>query len=664
MTAPPNEESVTSMLPTVEAAKQLADRGFHVFALDHPTHPRCIGLHGPGNPCDKQRGKHPVTKWGTASSWWPWFATNTHTAIDTTWETNGGYCNIGISCGPNNLVVIDEDKYGELERWCVTYGIELPDTYTITTGRGHHYVFSWDHTVQRISDSDKAFEGFKINVRADGGYIVGEGSQHANGATYTGNGLPVVPLPEQVAAIFLAGTQDNHQAAETHGGAAEFLTPSRDPNTTKIVDGQRHNQLVKYAGRLRHLGLDHAEALPVYRQRWLLCEQPEGLIPEAQFHSPTCRHPVTWEEAQAKLASVYNSYPPGEDAETPTPSKTSRRVLQWRTAADVTDGVPEWAWEYDGHGAMMRNTLALFAGRPEAGKSTAARWFAAGYTNGTIAGCFEGKRQHVAYIAAEESIEYMVKPSLRAVGADMSRVHFPHIEMDGQQVQMLSSRDEDIITDGLIALGITVVVIDPIMAGISGQVDINRNNEVRLAVQPWARIADRINGLGLGIVHLKKAPGGDVVAAINGSSAFGEIARAIIAFAPDGESDDGTHIMSQVKNSAGPGKPSITYTIENTRVETDGGTAYVGRFVMGDRADRTVSDVLSQSAARAKMGPRMLEVLAACTAAPASIPITPRYIADVVPDLTSKDAAKYLSRAVKHELLVQRMRGVYGLPGS
>ncbi len=659
MTIPSTEKANTHMLSTRDIAHRLHENGFHPFPLDHPHHRECIGSHTKIK-CDGTRGKHPRVAW-TA-----WAIAATPPMIDMQWAKCGGILNIGVSCGPAGLVVLDEDQPGELQRWCDAYGIELPATYTVTTGRGQHFYFAWDHSVQPITNRETAMTGFKIDVRGHGGMVVAEGSTHASGAVYTGNGLPVAPLPKQVAAILLA----EHAAAQPNtnmNNPENFFDEKHDPNTTKIAMGERHNALVAYAGRLRSKGMDWAEAEHLFKQRWLLCEQPEGKIPEALHHSPDCPYPVTWPEALEKLTDIYGRYPAGEP-EAVGNSHTSdgasaNRILMWRSGTDVKDGVPEWAWEYDGQGAMMRNTLALLAGRPEAGKSTAARWFAAGYTKGTIPGCFEDEPQDVAYIAAEESLEYMVKPSLRAVGADMERIHFPHVEMNGEQVQLLSSQDEDIITEGLIARGITVVVIDPIMAGISGEVDINRNNEVRLAVQPWARIADRINGLCIGIVHLKKAPGGDVVAAINGSSAFGEIARAIIAFAPDDESEDGAHIMSQVKNSNGPGKPSISYTIEDTIVETDGGTAHVGRFVMGERSDRTVSDVLSQTTTKAKLGTRMIEVLTAVATAPPHIPVTPQYISDTLTDMSAKDAAKYLARAVKHDLLVKRTRGVYGLPG-
>jgi RecA-family ATPase len=221
------------------------------------------------------------------------------------------------------------------------------------------------------------------------------------------------------------------------------------------------------------------------------------------------------------------------------------RQISWRTAAEIKDRRPQWAWEYEGYGRLMQDTLVLFAGRPDAGKSTAARFFAAGYTNGTIDGCFLGEPQNVAYIAAEESLEVMVKPSLRAVGADMTRIHFPEVQINGQQARLLSNVDEQALTADFLQRGITVVIVDPVMASIGSAVDINRNNETREFLEPWARMAEAINGLVIGIVHLVKAPGGDIVAAINGSSAFGEVARAIIAFARDPQPDDNECVLSQ-----------------------------------------------------------------------------------------------------------------------
>jgi hypothetical protein len=208
------------------------------------------------------------------------------------------------------------------------------------------------------------------------------------------------------------------------------------------------------------------------------------------------------------------------------------RQIEWTTADRIIDAVPLWAWEYDGKGRIQIGTLALFAGRPGAGKSTAARWFAAAATKGEIEGCWDKEPQNVAYIAtAEESAKYTITPGLRAAGADLTKVHFPTVTHDGQASQLLSILDEAALIDYLLAHRITVVIVDPLMSTIAASSDVNKNNEVRAQIAPWARIADAINGIVVGVAHLRKNNTGDVVAGVTGSSAFGEVARAVFGFA-------------------------------------------------------------------------------------------------------------------------------------
>jgi hypothetical protein len=296
---------MTETLTGHASARNLHDRGLHVFPVDHPGHAECIGRHGPESPCDGARGKHPAVKWGV------WAVTITPQMIDLEWGKYRGRANIGISCGPSNLVVLDEDAPGEIERWCVTYGITLPDTYTVTTGRGRHLYFHWDHTAARIANSPKAMQGFKIDVRGDGGFVVAAGSRHESGELYAGNGLEIVELPDQVAQLLLAGAGED--TGEHPEPAPDDADHHADHHTTRIGYGRRHKALVAYAGRLRKSGLDCQEAEPAFRQRWLCCEQPEGQVPEARFHSFDCPYPVTWEQAQAKLRSVFKLYPAGQN---------------------------------------------------------------------------------------------------------------------------------------------------------------------------------------------------------------------------------------------------------------------------------------------------------------------------------------------------------------
>ncbi len=345
-------------------------------------------------------------------------------------------------------------------------------------------------------------------------------------------------------------------------------------------------------------------------------------------------------------------------AESNDQASEAGRIITLRKASGITDGVPDWAWMLFDKGRLMRGTMNLFGGRPSAGKSTAARFFAAGYSNGTIGGCFEGSPQNVAYIAAEESIKYMVKPSLRAHNADQDRILFPEVYFDGQQIRLQSMRDEQLLLEQLIKHDVSIVFVDPIMSTIGASVDIYRSNETRAHVEPWQRIAEKINGLVIGIVHLRKQFGNDILAAINGSSAFGEIARGVIAFAADETGEE--RVLSQEKNSAGDRDLAMCYRIQSTTVQTDEGPAEVGQFVLGQLSERRASDLLRADSADERLGAVSIDVLEAVREIGG--PTGASQVAALVEGLDVDMAGKYLRRLAKADMLVIRGRGLFDLP--
>ena len=277
-------------------------------------------------------------------------------------------------------------------------------------------------------------------------------------------------------------------------------------------------------------------------------------------------------------------------------SKTGRKISLVPATKIISDK-PVWAWEYDGGGRIQLGSFAALAGRPSVGKSTVARWIAAGYSNGMMGGCWYGQPQNVAYLAPyEESLKYTVKPGLAAVGADMDRISFPEVIADEDKVvQLRSLLDEKALTEELLAAGVSVVIVDPVMSTIGAKVDIYRNNETREFIEVWPRIATALDGIVVGVVHFTKGAGADILAAINGSSAFGEVARAVFGLAKDPTSEEDHRIISQANNSTGREDFSLVYHIAPTKTTTDTGeTAEVGRFEILGRSERTVSDVLSE----------------------------------------------------------------------
>lgn len=288
------------------------------------------------------------------------------------------------------------------------------------------------------------------------------------------------------------------------------------------------------------------------------------------------------------------------------PPVPTGRVLDWQRGGAIPTAAPVWAWHYADKGRIQLGTLALLAGRPGAGKSTAARWFAAHATRGTLGGCWQGKPQHVVYIASEESARYVVAPGLIAAGADMDRIHFPSATRDGEATALLSTLDEAALTAYCVAHHVSLVIVDPLMSTMTSMVDLNKNNEIRGQLSPWGRMADTINGVVLGVAHLRKSNNGDVVAAVTGSSAFGEIARAVFGFAknPDGD----TRVMSQHKNSTGYEDLSVTYEIASVPVNlADGKTAEVGAFAITGTSEVTVEDILGESGMQSGGGGVLME---------------------------------------------------------
>ena len=201
-----------------------------------------------------------------------------------------------------------------------------------------------------------------------------------------------------------------------------------------------------------------------------------------------------------------------------------------------------------------------------------------------------------------------------------------------------------------------VVIVDPIMATIDRKVDIYRNNELRAALAPWVNIAEEINGIVIGIVHLVKGRNSDVVGAVNGSSAFGEVARCVFGFVKDPDNRK-TQVMSQVKNSCGPEDLSLAYEIRAEEITTDSGrTGVVPLFVMGDESDLSVEDILG-SDGRHGMTPlmRQLEDFVNKRAETNADAVVMAHLAK-----NPKLASQMLRRLLSRGLIAHIRHGVYG----
>ena len=185
-------------LPLVRSALSLAGRGWHVFP--------CV----PGGKRPALRGSwqdHATTEPGRIHAWWGQEAYN-----------------IGIACGPSGLVVIDLDTRHHtaelspagsrstvagtdaLAALCAQHGQPCPlPTYATGTPSGGCHLY---HEVPGSPVRNSAgWLGPHIDIRADGGYVIGDGSR-IGGRTYTAwDQRRPVPLPDWLAGLL----EDSHR---------------------------------------------------------------------------------------------------------------------------------------------------------------------------------------------------------------------------------------------------------------------------------------------------------------------------------------------------------------------------------------------------------------------------------------------------------------------
>lgn len=271
------------------------------------------------------------------------------------------------------------------------------------------------------------------------------------------------------------------------------------------------------------------------------------------------------------------------------PDETEVRTLKMIRASNVKSRVPMWVWEYDDIGRIQLGTLTMFAGKPAAGKSTAVRWFAARLSKGELDGVWHGHPMNVALIMNEEQIDAVVVPSLVVANADLRNIYLPQFNEGAYESAFEVQRDEQRLTEYLIQNEVRALFVDPVMSTVGGSADMNRNNEVRQMLAPFTRIAKAINGIVVTVTHLKKGEVRDVLGSVHGSSAFGEVPRAVFGFAP---LEDGNHVFEQVKNSAGPMGLKLGYKLSVAHTTADDGQPIeLPCFEITGETDVSIADI-------------------------------------------------------------------------
>lgn len=278
----------------------------------------------------------------------------------------------------------------------------------------------------------------------------------------------------------------------------------------------------------------------------------------------------------------------------PDPRQGSGRKVRLTAASGIRLRPTHWAWE----GRIPHGALVLGPGREGIGKSLFCAWLAAQITAGELPGIHSGRPRSVIYAATEDSWERTIAGRLHVAGADLDRVYRVDVEHVGSAVPLCLPRDCDALAEQINSHDVALMILDPLISAVDPKINVNQE-ELRAALEPLAALADHTGAAIFGLAHFNKAGGTDALSRITGSRAFAAVARAAIAFARDPSADDGSCVLSQVKNNLGRlDIPSLRYVVESVTVQTEEGPGEWGRLVFMGETESHVENLLNDSEGR------------------------------------------------------------------
>jgi hypothetical protein len=490
----------------LEAAIELAEGGWKVFPI-------------------RPRDKRPLTRHGLKE------ATADIEQIREWWQ-EWPEANIGVATGQaSGIVVLDvDDRHGgreALRDLVVKHGALPVGVACETGGGGKHLYFAAPAFAARNSVGKL---GAGLDVRGDGGYVVAPPSVHESGSRYawlshqspSNSVLPTAPT-------WLLSAIDSRRVAND----------SRLAKPTSIPEGGRNHHLISLAGALRRKGCDYDVILAA-----LLAE-----------NRSSCTPALPDDEVRA-IAQSGASYPKG--------GTFSDGVAQVVCVADVQPEQVDWLW----YPRIPFGKLTVLDGDPGQGQSTLSLAVAAAVTTG---GMLPGQAlplaaSSVLLISMEDGVGDTIRPRLQAARADLERVRVitgigsdartPSVPDDLEEIERVATEMEA-----------RLIVVDPLMAVLSGGTNAHRDQDVRRALVPLTRLAERTRSAILIVRHLNKAQGGSAIYRGGGSIGIIGAARSGLLAAADPDDPNG-HILAQVKSNLGPPAPSLKYSLVPSRTDS------------------------------------------------------------------------------------------------
>ena len=251
---------------------------------------------------------------------------------------------------------------------------------------------------------------------------------------------------------------------------------------------------------------------------------------------------------------------------------TLEEIWRWAQAAPDEEAVPvgttlsdlaveyiRWLWR----NRFPRGKVSVLDGDPGTGKSLILVDLAARVTAGNpMPNGEEVERAGAVLVCAEDDAADTILPRFLAAGGDPTRAR-----VIGSEKPFVIPEDLPKLEKAIEQTEASFVAIDPVMSFLSDEINSNRDQDVRRALQPLVDIAKRTGAAMVICRHLNKSSsGGQPIYRGQGSIGFIGIVRSGLMVGKHPELDD-TYILAGQKSNLSRPPESLAYSIATTTPE-------------------------------------------------------------------------------------------------
>jgi hypothetical protein len=225
----------------------------------------------------------------------------------------------------------------------------------------------------------------------------------------------------------------------------------------------------------------------------------------------------------------------------------------------------EWLWD----AYLPLGKLVVLDGDPDLGKSAVTLDLAARVSTGSpMPDRGTPVKGAVLILSAEDGLADTIRPRLDAAGGDPAQVititEVPDHDAEGKAITRPVSLPGDLAAIGQVIAsnGVVLVIVDVLMAYLSGYVNAHRDQDIRRALHPLAAMAERTGCCVLVIRHLNKSGGQHAIYRGGGSIGIIGAARAGFMVGTDPDDDTGQRrVLAPVKANLATRPPALAYQL-------------------------------------------------------------------------------------------------------